>query len=516
MAEIPQIEQMEYHIVCVDDDMDFLKSVELFLPDKLTMSCRDFSNYNYSFLSDPYEAIQFIQEVTKEKEEIVLIISDQKMPKMKGTDFLLETMHITPNSKRVLLTGYAGLESAVIAINENILDKYLTKPVEDANDFVVSVRQLIDTYHLGKKVSVQSRVIRDLYNFANELNSIEDFEKTLNYIISFITKTLDCTRVSIMLKEEKCLRIKASVGISEGIVENTSIPIGEYISGGVFAKKEALFIPDVDEASWLKSTVKTDHKSFISFPMLLAGLVSDEEAVGVINVTNKRDNRSFTQHDFETLNFIANTASIAIHNHFNRLNLKDAYFETTRALAQAIEAKDGATGEHCERIEKYAIEIAREMGISSAEIENLRYAAILHDVGKIGVREDVLKKTGRLTPEEYEEIKKHPVIGAEIVKGVQFLTEVIPVIYHHQERYDGKGYPSGLSGEAVPLGSRIIAIIDTFDAMTSDRCYRKALSIEDAIAELMRCAGTQFDPAIVDLFIKVLKKESSPANSVES
>lgn len=506
MAELPQIGQMEYHIVCVDDDSDFLKSVELFLPGKLTRSCQDLANYNYSFLSDPYEAIQFIREVTKEKEEIVLIISDQKMPKMKGTDFLLETRNITPGSKRVLLTGYAGLESAVLAINEKILDKYLTKPVEDSNDFVVSVRQLIDTYHLEKKVSVQSRVIHDLYNFANELHSIEDFEKTLNYIISFITKTLDCTRASIMLKEENCLHIKASTGIAEDIVENTAIPIGEYISGGVFAKKKAIFIHDVDEVPWLKGTVKTDHKSFISYPMLLAGLVLNEEAIGVINVTDKRDNRSFTQHDFETLNFIVNTASIAIHNHLNRLNLKDAYFETTRALAQAIEAKDDSTGEHCERIEKYAIDIAREIGLSPGEIENLRYAAILHDVGKIGVREDVLKKPGRLTHEEYEEIKKHPVIGAEIVNGVQFLSEVVPVIYHHQERYDGKGYPSGLSGEAIPLGSRIIAILDTFDAMTSDRCYRKALKVEDAIAELRRCAGSQFDPRIVDLFVKVLQK----------
>ena len=507
MSSLSELTEKEFHIVCVDDEKDFLRSIEFFLPEKLHSCCHDSIDYNYSFLSDPDEAIHFIQEVKDAREEVVLIISDQKMPGMKGTDFLVKARDISPDSKRVLLTGYAGLESAITAINENLLDKYLTKPVDDQNDFVISLRQLIDSYHLEGKVNTQAHVIHELYNFANELNAIEDFDKTLNYIVSFAANLLDCARISLMLLEENYLRIKASVGIPPEVVGKTSIPVGEYISGKVFANKQAVFISNIEEAPWLRKSVETDYKSFISVPMLIGGIIAQDQTIGVINVTNKNDNKPFTQNDFDTLNFIANTASIAIKNQLNRLNLKKTHLDTIRVLAQAIEAKDDFTGKHCERIEKYAMKIAVKAGLSLHEIENIRYAAILHDVGKIGIHEDILKKPGKLDPLEYEEIKKHPAIGSDIVKGVTFLSDISPIIHHHQERYDGKGYPSGIAGEEIPLGSRIIAVLDTFDAMTSDRHYRKALKVEDAIAELKRCAGTQFDPMIVELFIKIIEEE---------
>jgi HD-GYP domain-containing protein (c-di-GMP phosphodiesterase class II) len=152
--------------------------------------------------------------------------------------------------------------------------------------------------------------------------------------------------------------------------------------------------------------------------------------------------------------------------------------------------------------------IAEKLELPEEECKSLRYAAFLHDVGKIGIHESILAKEGRLTEEEYRMMQTHPSMGAEIIKGVEFLKPVVPLVYHHQERYDGKGYPGGLSGEAIPLGARIVAVLDTFDAMTSDRPYRKAMGLDQAMIELRRCAGTQFDPRVVDAFICVLEAQS--------
>lgn len=132
---------------------------------------------------------------------------------------------------------------------------------------------------------------------------------------------------------------------------------------------------------------------------------------------------------------------------------------------------------------------------------------MLHDIGKIGINESILNKPGKLSEEEYEMVKLHPKMGADIIKGIKFLEPVVPIIYHHQERYDGKGYPDGIKGEQIPIGARIIAVLDTYDAMTTDRPYRKALSREAAIAEVKRCSGTQFDPQVVEVFLQILMEE---------
>jgi HD-GYP domain-containing protein (c-di-GMP phosphodiesterase class II) len=182
--------------------------------------------------------------------------------------------------------------------------------------------------------------------------------------------------------------------------------------------------------------------------------------------------------------------------------------DAVKALAQAIEAKDHYTGGHCDRMAEYAVAIAGKFNLSVLEKKILAYAAALHDVGKIGIPERILEKAGKLTQEEYAIMKTHPEKGADIIRGVGFLAPVAPLIYYHQEHYDGQGYPEGLAREEIPLGSRIVAVLDTFDAMTSDRPYRKALSIERAVAELKRYSNQQFDPLVVDAFLEVLEGRS--------
>ena len=196
--------------------------------------------------------------------------------------------------------------------------------------------------------------------------------------------------------------------------------------------------------------------------------------------------------------------------------LKNEYLDALKALSKIIETRDPYTREHSERVTKYAIDIAREMGFSEEEIEVLRQSSLLHDIGKVGISDIILCKQGKLSPEEKELIRKHPEIGEEILKPLKLLHIAQPLIRYHHERYDGQGYPDGLSGEEIPIYARILAVADSYDAMISERPYRKSLSHEEAVKELIRNSGTQYDPKIVDVFInKVIRKYNKNLEELE-
>jgi putative nucleotidyltransferase with HDIG domain len=175
------------------------------------------------------------------------------------------------------------------------------------------------------------------------------------------------------------------------------------------------------------------------------------------------------------------------------------HLRTIEALALAIEAKDQTTGEHLQRVRVYAMELAKELGLSADETEALRAASVLHDIGKLAVPEHIISKPGKLTPEEFEKMKIHPIVGAEILEQVDFPYPVVPIVRAHHEKWDGSGYPNGLSGEAIPIGARILAAVDCLDALASDRQYRKALPLDEAMAKVVSESGKSFDPQIVSI-----------------
>ncbi len=181
--------------------------------------------------------------------------------------------------------------------------------------------------------------------------------------------------------------------------------------------------------------------------------------------------------------------------------------EAVYSLAKSIELRDRRTKEHCDRMVDYAEKVARKMGMNDQDVDNARRAAMLHDIGKLGISDEILLKPGKLTVEEYEEVKKHPVIGADIISVAGFLKDIVPIILSHHEHWDGRGYPRGLKGEEIPLGARIVAVVDVYEAVTSDRPYHKAIPKEEAIQILREGMGTQFDPQVVKIFIDILEKE---------
>ena len=178
--------------------------------------------------------------------------------------------------------------------------------------------------------------------------------------------------------------------------------------------------------------------------------------------------------------------------------LRATYRQTLEALGRAVDRRDGMTGGHCVRVADFSRVLGERMlGLRPQELQVLEYGALLHDIGKIAVPDAILRKAGPLTDEEWAIMRQHPRLGHEILFGIGFLADALPIVLHHHERFDGEGYPDGLAGEAIPIGARIFSAVDAFDAMTADRHYRRALSLDEAMGELRRNSGTQFDPEVI-------------------
>lgn len=195
--------------------------------------------------------------------------------------------------------------------------------------------------------------------------------------------------------------------------------------------------------------------------------------------------------------------------------LERAYMESIQTLRYTVEAKDTYTRGHSDRVSEFSILIGKHLGLSNEDLKVLQIGGLFHDIGKIGVPDSILLKEGKLTDDEYSEIKNHPTIGAHILSNATIFQNIIPIVKHHHEKYDGNGYPSKLKGEDIPYFARIAAIADTFDAMTSKRTYRDALPLEVVIAEIERCKGTQFDPKLADVFLDILKNNYDEVKEIQ-
>lgn len=248
----------------------------------------------------------------------------------------------------------------------------------------------------------------------------------------------------------------------------------------------------------LKRLKQLNVKNIISVP-----LISKDKAVGTLNILTT----SRLANDISLLRSVADSVSIAIENANLYDNLRNWYLRTIDALAYAVEAKDRYTKGHSLRVSKYAAIIGESMGLPKDEIEKLKIAGILHDIGKIGISDKILMKPGKLTKEEYDKIKQHPSISRKILEPIGLSKDIIDGIEKHHERYDGKGYPFGLNDDNIPLIAAILCVADSFDAMTSDRSYRKGMPFDEAVNELLKYKGTQFNPRVVDSVISIYMRD---------
>ena len=239
--------------------------------------------------------------------------------------------------------------------------------------------------------------------------------------------------------------------------------------------------------------------------ILMAPLVVGSRACGLIELFDVR-NRTFTAEEMQFCRLLADQAGIVLAGSRMATQLEEQHVATVAALAAALEAKDAYTGNHAQTIAEFAVAVGEELGLGGREIRATRMGALLHDVGKIGIPESILNKPGPLTDDEFTVMKRHTVIGADIIAGIPGMAEVVALVRSSHERWDGLGYPDGMAGNDVPRGSYVIAVCDAYHAMTEDRVYRKAMSPELALVELRRCSGTQFMPAAVHALETVVQR----------
>ncbi|HOT26668.1 MAG TPA: GAF domain-containing protein [Candidatus Ozemobacteraceae bacterium] len=347
--------------------------------------------------------------------------------------------------------------------------------------------------------------LNTLHDIGRNLSVVLDIQRLLEMVVDQTSRVLGGVRsISLILYDEMTgkLHVRVHRGLSPEYAVRP-IEIGDGIAGKVFAKCEPLMINDLPSDTPQDSSAPSGRSS------LCVPLIVKEHAIGVLSVSEKLSGEIFDDNDLSLLVTLASQISIALHNAKLYEDLEASYLSAVRALANSLDAKDAYTRGHSERVAAFSVEIGRRMGLKPEAIKNLQIGALLHDIGKIGISENIINKPARLTPDEYELIKTHPVRGANIIEPASFLKEKVPLIKHHHERFDGKGYPDGLSGDAIPLLARIVCVADSWDAMTSKRAYRNVVPKEQAVQELLKCAGTQFDPKIVAAFIEVLQDEKT-------
>jgi len=330
---------------------------------------------------------------------------------------------------------------------------------------------------------------------------IDDITKS---IVDNITRILNVQTCSILMPGASGnLEIKYAIGLSEEIVNSARIKKGASISGRVFTTNEAIIINDLHQDLRFRGVNEETYytRTLASVPIAIKG-----EVLAVLNASCKKTEQPFTSEDIRFLKGIAAEASIALNSAKLYEELQQSYIKTITVLASTIDAKDPYTLRHSENVTKFALAIAQEMNLPQMEKETLRIASLLHDIGKIAIRDGVLSKPSKLTSEEFAEIQKHAAKGEEILNVVPFLKKASLLVRHHHEWFDGsRGYPDKINGHQIELGARIIGVADSLDAMISDRPYRKALTMTEACAELNKNSGSQFDPEIVRVFMKIME-----------
>lgn len=388
-----------------------------------------------------------------------------------------------------------------------------TKKIEFYQTLMNQAAVAIENAQLYEKTEGHVKELSAMHRISQAFTSTLDYQEVVSVVAKRVGTLIGAQFASVLLpdEEDRHLNIVASYNLSAEYVwtinRKRRIPIGFGPIGMAFTEKRSFavnnVISDDTYAQWKHVASIQGYSSLVALPLLAKG-----QSIGVICIYFAEP-RELKNNEMNLLTTAANEAAIAIENSRMYENLQDAFVGTIRSLAETIDAKDTYTRGHSERVSLYAEAIARGLGLQGAELQTIRYSGYLHDVGKIGIPDAILSKPGKLTVEEFNIIKKHPVLSEKILTPVNFPFPVQSIVRHHHERYDGKGYPDGLAGEENPLGARILFVADAYEAMTSDRPYRKALSTQMALGELERNTGSQFDSRVVDVFTRIIRSESS-------
>jgi putative nucleotidyltransferase with HDIG domain len=371
----------------------------------------------------------------------------------------------------------------------------------------------VDTKEMAKKTRRQkeptlsfkaksSRTLSAIYDLLNAVGTEQDRRRLLDETLALAMQSSGADRGFIFLLDEKgAVGPEPAAEKPEGSREGVS----GTIMKSVVKEGSAVYVEDMHAHPELAPPPEGGGGAGVS-TVTVAPIKSGDRLLGLVYLDSSAPGKRFMEEDAEILAAVGIQLGTMLENIRLSGHGREFFIGVIRTLVNMIEAKDKYTHGHSERVTRLSLAVGKELALDEKAAETLRVAGLLHDIGKVGVPEAILNKPGSLTDEEFALIKKHPEAGADFIKHLEGFEEIIAGIRHHHERYDGRGYPDGLAGEKIPLLARIIAVADSFDAMTSDRAYRKALSVEAALGEVVKNKGSQFDPAAADAFGRAYEK----------
>ncbi|MFH0809186.1 MAG: HD domain-containing phosphohydrolase [Pseudomonadota bacterium] len=437
---------------------------------------------------------------------------DLNLPDMPGVQLIKKLKERSCVLPVVVITGHPSMEAAISAMRQGASD-FVAKPfrmefLEGVLTKVMRERDLLlDNLRLTEKLSQKEaveRLYRELerkmreqsfcYAINDRLARVGEIEKLYQLIVDLADEVTEASRIGLLILDPDTGDL-VLVGAKGKMKESIGRRVGA-VGVGLAGKALLQGKPAVCRMKGGKEWPGGGGPA-VAVPMHIKG-----EAFGVIVAAGRKE--PFAEQELRLLSFLAEKGALCVENLALYESVMQNLHATLRALVGAIEAKDSYTEQHSKRVTTLAVAIATEMSCAEEEVEALRFAGHLHDIGKIGIRDHILLKPGRLTAEEYTMVKAHPVIGQSIVRHLGLLPLEQDIIRHHHESWDGTGYPDGLAGEQIPLLSRILAVADAYDAMTSCRPYRQAKSREDSIEELRHNRYRQFDGQVVEACIRVL------------
>ncbi len=424
-----------------------------------------------------------------------MIISDLKMPRMGGIELLEAITNAAPNALTVIMTGFGTVETAIDAMKRGAYD-YILKPFK-VEEVIHVVQRGLEKQKLAAE-NLRLREALSLYKVSEAIAASLSLDDVLATVGDAALHEIEGDLVSTWLDDGE-----------GGFFERQRLVQPTGVTGDLGSFSPASFVAHFGADSTLLEQGTRGERFFERPPevalssIIAVPLKMKTRLLGWICVASFTKNKRFAEGQRKMLSIVGSRAAAAIENARLYEDLRATFQQTIHGLAKAIDKMDRYTAGHSDRVAFYATYLAVRLRLPPDVVEIVRQSALMHDIGKIGCVMN-LNKPGKLTQEEYEIFKRHPGYGKDILDPIKFLHPLIPGVHLHHERWDGRGYPLGLKGNDVPLIARIIAVADTYDAMTSDRAYRRALPHDVAVAEVERCSSTQFDPEVSAAFISGL------------
>ncbi|WP_028574202.1 HD domain-containing phosphohydrolase [Desulfonatronovibrio hydrogenovorans] len=431
-------------------------------------------------------------------DDIDLIVSDLRMPVMNGLELLEKIKEVNLDIDFLVMTGFATIETAVECMKMGAAD-YLPKPF-NINHLLVKVSKVVKARRAKQERKRLSNIVRML-NLSNALNAQLDLKSICYEFVLQVQRNFSPESAVLFIQKDQGNSLGKAVVRGRLFREDPDF----------FARVQKLAQDSLENgSSYLLDKTRAQELAMFSgqeFPysMLVVPLFSRMKKVGVI-VLIRRDTQLFTNDDLQLLSVFAAHVATAIQNAKMYTRMRDQNIDIIRSYAKAVEAKDYYTKGHSERVAVYAIKLGSYLKLDTKELEALYTSGVLHDIGKIGIPDHILNKPSRLDEEEFEVMKSHPSIARDILSQVWSLKHTLPVVYHHHERIDGKGYPDGIMNGQIPFLAKVISVVDAFEAMTSDRAYRRALDWEKARDILLQGSGTQWESDLVDRWVKLVSE----------